>query len=43
MVFELHSVVLGFHYYRRLFRDGDARARARRAFETLLDRARSPG
>lgn len=40
MVFELHSVVLGFHYYRRLFRDGDARARARRAFEALLDRAR---
>ena len=40
VVFELHSIVLGFHYYRRLFRDQEAGARARRAFEALLDRAR---
>ena len=39
-VFETYSIILGFHYYRRLFRDEEAGSRARYAFESLLDRAR---
>ena len=39
-VFETYSVILGFHYYRRLFRDEEAGARARYAFESLLERSR---
>ena len=41
-VFELYSIVLGFHYYERLFRDPDAEARALRSFEALLERSRAP-
>lgn len=39
-VFETYSIILGFHYYRRLFRDEEAGSRARYSFESLLDRAR---
>lgn len=41
LVFEIHSIILGFHHFRRLFRDEKAAARARYAFEGLLDRARA--
>ena len=40
MVFEIYSIILGFHYFRRLFRDEKAAARARYAFESLMARAR---
>ena len=39
-VYETYSIILGFHYYRRLFRDEEAGSRARYAFESLLERAR---
>lgn len=40
LVFELQSIILGFHQFRRLFRSGTAEARARYAFESLMRRAR---
>ena len=40
LAFELHGLVQAYHLYRRLFRDETARARARYAFEALLERAR---
>lgn len=42
-VFELYGIVLGFHYYHRLFRDSKAEPRARFAFEELVRRARVEG
>lgn len=41
LVFEVHAIVLGFHYFLRLFGDEAARARARYAFESLVARARA--
>ncbi len=43
LVFELQSIVLGFHHFRRLLRSDRAEARARYAFESLMRRARRPG
>lgn len=40
--FELHAVMLGYHVQWRLFRHPEAPARARRAFERLLDASRPP-
>jgi AcrR family transcriptional regulator len=42
VVFELHSLILAFHYYRRLFRDPAARERTVRSFDGLLERSRAP-
>lgn len=42
-VYDLFAIVLAFHYFDRLFDDSEAEARARRAFERVVDRARSPG
>lgn len=42
-VYELYAVVLGFHYFDRLFDDDEAEARARRAFDGLVERARTAG
>ena len=41
LVFEVYSIVLGYHHFRRFFRDDRAGARARYAFEALLSRARA--
>ena len=41
-VFEYGSITTGFHYTGRLLRIADAEARARRQFEALLERSRSP-
>ncbi|MGF1469933.1 MAG: TetR/AcrR family transcriptional regulator [Sandaracinaceae bacterium] len=41
LAFEVMSLFLGFHRCRRLFRDGNAEAHVRRAFDDLLDRARA--
>lgn len=38
-VHDLFGIVLAFHYHDRLFRDRDADARARRSFETMMERA----
>ena len=38
--FEFWCIFLGYHHFSRLIRHGDARARARRAFEALLQRSR---
>lgn len=40
-VFEVYGMVLSFHYFDRLFRDGRAEPRTRFAFEELLRRARA--
>lgn len=42
-VYELYAVILAFHYFDRLFEDREAEARARRAFDGLLEGARTPG
>lgn len=39
-VFRLYSIVLGFHYFARLFEDEEAEARTRGAFEELIRGAR---
>lgn len=39
-VYELYAVILVFHYFDRLFQDDEAEARARRAFDGLVERAR---
>ncbi|MFE0251644.1 TetR/AcrR family transcriptional regulator [Streptomyces sp. NPDC059010] len=39
---DLYGVMLGYHHANRLLRDPQAEARARRAFEVLLDAARDP-
>ena len=41
--YELHGTMLSYHHVARLLRDPRAEARVRRAFESLLDRARVPG
>lgn len=38
--FELHSILLGFHVLNRLFRQPDAPARARQAFDRLVAQSR---
>lgn len=40
-VYELYAVILAFHYFDRLFEDDEAEARARRAFDGLVERART--
>lgn len=40
-VYELYAVILVFHYFDRLFQDDEAEARARRAFDGLVERARN--
>jgi AcrR family transcriptional regulator len=42
-VYELFAVVLAFHYFDRLFGDTEAEARARQAFDALVERARTTG
>jgi AcrR family transcriptional regulator len=42
IAFEVHGVMLGYHHAARLLRDPDAATRAHRAFEGILDRARTP-
>jgi len=39
--YELHTIILGFNYARRLMRDRKAEARARAAFDRLLSRAQT--
>jgi AcrR family transcriptional regulator len=39
---ELHGIMLGFHHAARLLAEAKAGARARKAFEALLERARRP-
>ena len=39
---DLHGVTLAYHHARRLLRDPNAQARARRAFEALVATARAP-
>ena len=41
--YELHGTMLSYHHVARLLRDPRAETRVRRAFESLLDRARVPG
>lgn len=36
---DMYGVILALHFHRRLMRDAGAEARARRAFDTLLERA----
>lgn len=40
-VYELYAVILAFHYFDRLFEDDGAEARARRAFDGLVERVRT--
>jgi AcrR family transcriptional regulator len=40
--FELYSIMLGSHHFGRFVRDPRAGKRTRRAFETLVERAREP-
>lgn len=42
-VYDLYAVILAFHYFDRLFEDHEAEARARRAFEGLVERASIAG
>jgi hypothetical protein len=41
--YDLHGTMLSYHHVARLLRDPIAETRVRRAFESLLDRARRPG
>jgi AcrR family transcriptional regulator len=41
--YDLHGAMLSYHHVARLLRDPSAETRVRRAFESLLDRARRPG
>jgi AcrR family transcriptional regulator len=40
--YDLHGAMLSYHHLARLLRDPSAETRVRRAFESLLDRARHP-
>ena len=40
-VFELWGILLSYHYFARLLRHSDARAKAREAFESLMSNART--
>lgn len=42
LVFELRAITLAYHYASRVMRDPKARERAERAFEGLLQRAKTP-
>ena len=39
--FDFQSIVFGYHYFNRLFKDPDAPERARHAFEQLIQNARA--
>lgn len=41
--YDLHGAMLSYHHVARLLRDPSAETRVRRAFESLLERARRPG
>jgi AcrR family transcriptional regulator len=41
--YDLHGAMLSYHHLARLLRDPNAETRVRRAFESLLARARRPG
>ena len=41
--YDVHGAMLAYHHVARLLRDPSAETRVRRAFESLLDRARVPG
>lgn len=41
--YEVHGAMLSYHHMARLIRDPQAEIRVRRAFESLLTRARRPG
>lgn len=43
LAYELYSILLAYHLFRRLLRDPKAEARSRRAFERLVESARRPG
>jgi AcrR family transcriptional regulator len=40
--FELHALMLGYHFQHRLLRQDQARQRVQRAFDRLLEQARGP-